>query len=170
MVGEPIEAINNGIRSLHADLMGEPSAIESTYLSVIAFDSGAHQVFTLTEISKFTAPDLQASGTRSLGAALELLLQCIDREVRKPITASQGDFKPWVLILTGGNPTDSWQKPADEIKRRQVANQMTVMAVPCGNDLDSRVLDRITDTVVPPNGLSPDAFRDFFVFNLYARE
>ena len=61
MSGDPIESVKQGIRVLHSTLMGDPSAVESAYLSVITFDSGARQLAPLTEIAQFNPPDLHAN-------------------------------------------------------------------------------------------------------------
>jgi uncharacterized protein YegL len=88
MSGDPIESVKSGIRSLYSELMGDPSAVESAYLSVITFDSSARQIVPLTELAAFNPPDLQAGGTTALGSALKTLMSCIDKEVRKT-TASK---------------------------------------------------------------------------------
>src|SRR5262245_66075884 len=81
MAGDPIESVKSGIRTLHSELMGDPSAVESAYLSVITFDSSARQVVPLTELAAFNPPDLTAGGTTALGGALKTLMSCIDTEV-----------------------------------------------------------------------------------------
>ena len=60
MEGAPIESVKQGIKSLQANLLGTPAAIESAYLSVIAFDDDARQLVPLTDISDFVAPDIDA--------------------------------------------------------------------------------------------------------------
>src|SRR6516162_7976963 len=83
MTGEPIEACRQGLKALLADLRGDPQALETAYLSVITFSSGAQQVCPLTELTAFQEPTLTASGSTDLAAALNTLEQCVDREVRK---------------------------------------------------------------------------------------
>ncbi len=39
MMGEPIEAVRQGIKALLSELRGDPQALETAYLSVITFDS-----------------------------------------------------------------------------------------------------------------------------------
>ena len=56
MNGAPIESVKSGIRSLHSELMGDPSAVECAYLSVITFDANAQQVVPLTELCSFNPP------------------------------------------------------------------------------------------------------------------
>ena len=48
MMGEPIEAVKQGIRTLITELKGDPQAVETAYLSVITFDSHARQLVPLT--------------------------------------------------------------------------------------------------------------------------
>ena len=48
MFGDPIEAVNQGVKALVAELQSEPYAIETAYLSVITFESTAQQVCPLT--------------------------------------------------------------------------------------------------------------------------
>jgi uncharacterized protein YegL len=159
MGGDPIESVKQGIRTLHSNLMGDPSAVESAYLSVITFDHDARQLAPLTEVAAFQPPNLQASGPTSLGAALRVLLECIDREVRKTAAEQKGDWKPLIFLLTDGAPTDAWQASADEFKRRRVGN---LIAVACGEQSDPTVLKSITETVLIMKDMSPDAFSQFF--------
>ena len=159
MAGDPIESVKSGIRSLHSELMGDPSAVESAFLSVITFDSSARQIVPLTELASFNPPDLTAGGTTALGAALKTLMSCIDTEVRKTTGEQKGDWKPLIFLLTDGNPTDSWQAAADEMKSRRPGN---VIAVACGESMDTSVLKSLSETVLIMKDVSPSAFSAFF--------
>ena len=55
MMGEPIEAVRQGVKALLSELKGDPQALETAYLSVITFDSSARQVIPLTELMQFQA-------------------------------------------------------------------------------------------------------------------
>lgn len=159
MAGDPIESVKVGIRSLHSELMGDPSAVESAFLSVITFDSSARQVVPLTEIAAFNPPDIQAGGTTALGSALRTLMSCIDSEVRKTSADQKGDWKPLIFLLTDGNPTDNWQAAADDLKQRKPGN---IIAVACGDGVDTNVLKSITEIVLIMKDVGPQAFSAFF--------
>ena len=159
MAGDPIESVKQGIRTLHSNLMGDPSAVESAFLSVIAFNSEARQLVPLTEVAAFQPPDFSAAGTTSLGAAIRLLLDCVDHEVHKTTAEQKGDWKPLIFLLTDGAPSDDWQAAADEFKRRRVGN---LIAVACGGEGDAAVLKHLTETVLVMKDMSPDAFSQFF--------
>jgi uncharacterized protein YegL len=159
MSGEPIEAVRQGVRALVSDLRGDPQALETAYLSVITFASSAQQVTPLTELMAFNEPNLEASGATSMGEALKLLEQCLDREVRKSSPSQKGDWKPLVFIMTDGQPTDNWEMYADRIKQKKIGN---VIACAAGPGADGTLLKRITEIVVELTNLQPDALKAFF--------
>ena len=158
MAGEPIEAVRMGLRSLLSDLKSDPQALETVWMSIITFDSSAKQLSPLTEIGTFQEPTIDASGSTAMGEALKLVGQCIEKEVRKTTASQKGDWKPLVFLMTDGQPTDSWEKPADELKKRKPAN---VIACAAGPGADDSALKRITETVVRLQDTSPGALGAF---------
>lgn len=159
MMGEPIEAVRQGLRALVADLRGDPNALETAYLSVITFSQGAQQVCPLTELLSFEEPELEAKGPTSLGEALMLLDDCLDTEVRKASETQKGDWRPLVFLMTDGQPTDDYEAAAARIKQKKVGN---IIACAAGTGADSSALKHITETVVELQNLEPDALKAFF--------
>ncbi len=159
MFGDPIQAVNEGINALVAELNTDPFAIETAYLSVITFESTAKQISPLTELSTFVPPTLNASGITSLGAGLELLIECIDKEVQKASDTQKGDWKPLVFLMTDGMPTDNWEQAAKELQQKKPSN---IIACAAGADADEKVLKKITEIVVKLNDLQPDTLKAFF--------
>lgn len=159
MSGDPIQAVNAGVKALVADLMNEPYAIETAYLSVITFESTARQVSPLTELMSFQPPTLSSGGATSMGEALKLLAKCMDQEVQKSSETQKGDWKPLVFLMTDGMPTDSWEKAADELKKKKPAN---IIACAAGSGADESLLKRITEIVVKLDNLQPDTLKQFF--------
>lgn len=162
MRGTPIESVKAGIRQLHRDLLTDPQAVESAYLSVITFGDVAIQVVPLTEISAFVPPELGADGQTNYGDALRVLIECFEMEVVRTTADQKGDWRPLVFILSDGAPTDSsWPQYAAELRARKPAN---IIAVACGDQADVQALRETTETVVQMRDMSPDAFRAFFKF------
>lgn len=159
MAGEPIEAVRQGVKALLSDLRGDPQALETAYLSVITFNSGAQQVCPLTELMAFQEPTLDASGTTALGEALILLDQVIDKEVRKSSATQKGDWKPLVFLMTDGEPTDNWQAPADALKKKKIGN---IIACAAGSNAKTDPLKHATEIVVKLDNLQPDSLKKFF--------
>src|SRR5258708_2387206 len=159
MSGERIEACRQGLKALLSDLRGDPQALETAYLSVITFSSGAQQVCPLTELMTFTEPALTASGSTMMGEALNLLEKCVENEVRKATPTQKGDWNPLIFIMTDGQPTDSWEAAADRVKAKRIGN---IIACAAGPGANSAMLKRITESVVELSNLQPDQLKMFF--------
>ncbi|EIC23040.1 vWA domain-containing protein [Thiorhodovibrio frisius] len=159
MSGEPIEAVKNGVQVLVSTLRQDPYALETAYLSVITFDSTAHQAIPLTELSNFQPPPLNATGTTALGEALELLAERIDAEVARTTADAKGDWKPLVFIMTDGSPTDDWRKGLDRFK---LARTGVVVACAAGHGADQTILKQITEVVVALDTADANTIRAFF--------
>jgi len=159
MTGAPIEAVRQGMKTLLGELKSDPQALETVYLSVITFDSSARQVVPLTELMLVKEPDFQATGTTALGAALRLLSDSIDKEVRQTTETQKGDWKPLIFLMTDGAPTDKWEDAADALKTKKPGN---FIACAAGSGADEATLKRITNVVVKLNDLQPDALKQFF--------
>ena len=145
MAGRPIEAIRRAVHGLISDLTGDPQSLETAWVSVITFGGKAEQIIPLTELPAFVEPPLQASGVAVLGEALQLLIQCINREVRKSTAAEKGDWKPLIFIMTDSQPGDDWEQLAEELKQMKIAN---IIACTTTSEAGDRVVRRITDTIV----------------------
>lgn len=159
MTGAPIEAVRQGMKTLLGELKSDPQALETVFLSVITFDTTARQVVPLTELMLVKEPPFQATGTTALGAALRLLSDCLDKEVRPTTPTQKGDWKPLIFLMTDGAPTDKWEEAADALKRKKPGN---FIACAAGAGADEAVLKRITNIVVKLHDLQPDALKGFF--------
>ena len=163
MVGEPIEAVRQGVDMLLSDLKSDPQALETAYLSVITFDSTARQVTPLTELMAFNLPELRASGMTSLGEAIHLLKECVGREVRENTVEHKGDWKPLVFLLTDGYPTD------EEIFRREIQDlsglhSANIIACAAGASADTTILKQLTPNVLMMNNVSAGDMATFFAW------
>lgn len=159
MTGEPIEAVKNGVQVLVSTLRQDPYALETAFLSVITFDSSARQLVPLTELSMFQVPDIQATGTTSLGEALSLLANKAHTEVAKTTAEVKGDWKPLVFIMTDGEPTDNWQKGLADFKSQKFG---MVVACAAGSGANTTVLKQITDVVVQLDTADSATIKAFF--------
>ncbi len=159
MHGEPIEAVRNGMQILASTLRTDPYALETAFISVIVFDGSARQLVPLTELMAFQPPTIEAGSTTSLGEALRVTKECIEREVEQTTAEAKGDWKPLVFIMTDGMPTDDWQTGLAEFR-----NAKTGMVIACaaGPQADTNLLKQITDTVVALDTADSSTIGAFF--------
>ena len=145
MMGEPIEAVRNGMQTLISTLRTDPYALETAYVSVITFDDTARQIVPLTDLISFQPPDIEVGTTTSLGDALKVTREAIEREVRTTTADTKGDWKPLVFLMTDGMPTDDWRPEVAAFKNARTG---LVIACAAGGGADTDVLKEVTDQVV----------------------
>ena len=85
MKGEPIHSVNVGLQSMLSALRQDPYALESVYISIITFDIEARVYLSLTPLEEIQIPEIEvpSSGATFMGAALELLAQEVETNVKK---------------------------------------------------------------------------------------
>jgi len=162
MAGAPITAVEQGVQSLYNELMDQPQAVEMVNLSVITFGDSANQVVPLSPITSFTPPSLTASGVTSLGGAFRVLAQALDREIISNSPSRKGDYKPLVFLLTDGEPTDRWQSELNALKARSTKKPGTIIALGCGDGVNTVTLKAITENVLLMSDVTPDNLKAFF--------
>jgi uncharacterized protein YegL len=154
MAGAPIQAVNKGVNLFYEELMNDRSAIEMAHIAVIAFDSQAKMVVPLTALAQFSPPTLGAGDGTSLGAALHLLNESLDRDIRFDTPDHKGDYKPLVFLVIDGMPTDHWKHEASALRSRARQKTATVIALGlgCGGGVDVGILRRIRGAGLRING------------------
>lgn len=163
MDGDGIQAVNQGVQLLITELKKDAMALETAYLSCIAFNDQAKELLPLTEIVKVVVPPLTAGGGTNLGDALRLLLDKMQKEVRPNTAQQKGDWKPMVFLLSDGQPTDnSWPRVVTEVHEHAQRKMANIIAIGCGSRIDSGILKQITPTVLLMPDMTPDNIRSFF--------
>ena len=80
MSGDPITAVNEGVTMIRRELVNDPQALETVYISIITFSSRADQ-YQLTPIDQFRPPILSAGGSTAMGEAFRILVQSIEQDL-----------------------------------------------------------------------------------------
>lgn len=162
MRGAPIQAVQQGVAMIHQELLNNPHAIETVYLSVITFADSAQQVAKLASVVDFKPPTLRAEGQTALGAAITLLEQAFERELIPNSEGRKGDYRPLVFLLTDGAPTDDWRPAVARFKARRGNKIGAFVALGCGTNVNTETLREITKDVLYMKDTSPDALKQFF--------
>jgi uncharacterized protein YegL len=158
MAGAPIVAVNNGVGLLYRELMGNPNALETVWISVITFAQEAKR-YPLEELSKFTPPVLAAGGPTALGAALRELARALDTDIIPNSPDRKGDYKPLAFLLTDGAPTDEWKSAAQALKTRRLG---AFVALGCGDEVKQDVLKEVSDQVLLMRDVKAETLQEYF--------
>ena len=164
MIGEAIGAVQRGVDLLIRQLRSDPHALETVHVSIITYHATAQQVVPLTELADVQAPELSVRPGTSLGAALNLLRVCINREVRKTTAMQKGDYRPIVFLLTDGQSTDDWESVRETIDRLTHPKIANLYAIGCGDDVDFDTLHRASDIVFKLKDMTSQTLGKLFIW------
>ncbi|QMT32593.1 vWA domain-containing protein [Conchiformibius steedae] len=163
MRGEPIEAVNTGLQSLMASLRQNPYALESVHLSITTFDSHIKTVLPLTPLEQVVLPEIVCpeSGATFLGGVLEHIADAVRRDRIVGTPQQKGDWRPILIVLTDGKPTDLlvYSEIIPTIKQLGFGN---IVACAAGPKADAAYLKQLTDTVVSLDIMDAASFAKFF--------
>ena len=160
MDGAPMDALNAGAQLFIEEVKAHDLARWSVDLAVYTAGGQAQclQEFIGIEQIGGIAP-LHASGQTPLGTAVGMALN--DLEARKQAYRDNGVpyYQPWLVIISDGSPTDSWQDAAQ--RARQLAEKRKLVSLPVGVDgADLRILSQFSNK--PAVALQGLKFAEFF--------
>ena len=163
MKGEAIHAVNNGVQVLLSTLKQDPYALESLSISIITFDREVKQIIPLTPLVEIQLPEITTpeSGPTNMGAALIMLCEKLESEVKKGTSEQKGDWLPIVILLTDGKPSDLavFREAVRKVKQTKFAS---FVACAAGSLAKDEFLKEITDTVVHMDTVDSGTLKSFF--------
>ncbi|QIO09286.1 TerY-C metal binding domain-containing protein [Acinetobacter lanii] len=155
MVGKPIEAVQDGIDFIMSNLRTDPYALETVYISLIAYAGIVRTLVPLTELFAYRDCELPLGGGTHLGKALDHLGKEIDRSVMKTTAEVKGDWKPIVYLFSDGRPTDDYEDAIQRFKAKY-DNKVTVIALGLGQDVDFSILKKLTEHCIALDQMDQD--------------
>lgn len=165
MRGEPIESVKVGLEAMLTNLRTNPNTLESAWLSIITYDKEARQILPLTALDELQLPQLTApeSGPTLTGEALSLLIEKYDREVKKGSREEKGDWKPLLVIMTDGKPSDI-KLYRDMLPKVKDGRFGVIVACAAGPKSKPEYLKEMTDDVLLLETLDSSSFNAFFKY------
>lgn len=161
MVGEPLEQVQDGIATIIKELRTDPYALETVWVSVIAFAGKSQVLMPLTDIIQFYPVKLPIGSGTSLGVGLDALMKEFDSSLIKSTSEQKGDWKPIVFLFTDGKPTDN-PKQSIEKWKSNYSNSSFFVSISLGKDTDTKILSEITENNLSFNGTDSASFKQFF--------
>jgi uncharacterized protein YegL len=160
MTGDGLRQLQQGIERMVAGLRRDPHALESVFLSAIAFAGKARTLAPLTELATFYPPRLPLGSGTSLGAGMLHLMDEIDRNVVSSTRERKGDWRPVVYLMTDGKPTDDID-PAVARWHAQYASRVTLVTIAIGAHASMHALQRFTENVLRLDATTEQDFQRF---------
>jgi uncharacterized protein YegL len=164
MIGDPIEQVQDGMASIIKDLRTDPYALETVWVSVIAFAGQPKTLAPLQEIISFYPPKFPVGSGTSLSKGLGHLMYELRKNFVKTTYEQKGDWKPIVFLFTDGVPTDSESdmKAAIAEWKKNWKHTANLVAVSFGGNTDNSILGELTENILHFNNADTNAYKQFF--------
>jgi uncharacterized protein YegL len=130
MSGRPIAALNAGLQAFAGDLATDALARQRVEVAIVTFgNDGVRVVHDFSTAGQFEPPQLKAGGGTPMGAAITTGLELV--ATRKEQYKANGIvyYRPWVFLITDGEPTDDWKDASVAVHAAEEANGLAFFAV-----------------------------------------
>ncbi|RKR82817.1 uncharacterized protein YegL [Mucilaginibacter gracilis] len=161
MSGHSIEQLNVGLTAFKDDLMKDSLASKRVEVSIITFGPVNIECQFQTA-DNFIPQKLSANGDTPIGAAITLGIDMVLQRIKVYKENGVGYYKPWVILVTDGAPTDNWSEAAQIIKENEEKNQLAFFSIAVDN-ADMDMLSKLS-SVRPPLRLREHSFKEFFLW------
>lgn len=158
MNGRPIDELNAGLTTFKDELSADALALKRVEVGMVTFGPVKVEA-PFTSASIFYPPTLQAQGDTPMGAAINQALNMVEDRKNEYRSNGISYYRPWVFLITDGEPTDAWQAAADAIREGEASKKFAFFAIGVmGANMD--ILRQIS--VREPLSLDGLKFRELF--------
>ena len=164
MVGDTIEQVQEGMATIVRELRTDPYALETVWISVIAFAGKAQTIAPLQEVISFYPPKFPIGSGTSLGVGLGHLMYELRKNIVPTTQEQKGDWKPLVFLFTDGVPTDSPRDVQGVIAewKRNWMRAANLVAISFGQHTDNKILGELTENVICFDNANTESYKTFF--------
>ena len=165
-----LDLLNEAVEQLYADVINGRNGVSAStkdrlFVEVISFDQSPHRIQPYMLLSKATkAPILKTRGsTTDTVRAIDFAIDEIESHKKMLLSTGQKYYRPWLVLVTDGNPTSSKEeidRIAKKIKKNIAEGHLFMTAVGVGNRIDTKMLQKLSGG----NGVKLDnySFSKFF--------
>jgi uncharacterized protein YegL len=160
MGGMPIQQLNEGVQTLKNELIQDALATKRVEISVITFGP-VNLESDFQTVDNFYPHPLEANGDTPIGAAVTLAIDLVTKRKQVYKENGVGYYKPWIILITDGSPTDNWANAVQIIKDGEAKNAFAFFAIGV-ESANMEVLNKLSvRTALKLKGLM---FREFFLW------
>ncbi|MEI8244533.1 MAG: VWA domain-containing protein [Lentisphaerota bacterium] len=162
MAGAAIEELKAALAQFLRETSEDEAAGMSVELSVITFGGTVDVAMPFAAIADVDheTPDLVADGATPMGGAIQMGLDALSR--RRQLYQSKGvaAYKPWLVLMTDGEPNDDWQAAAEKARNMANNKKLNLIVVGIGPSANMGILAQISGH--QPMKLQGLKFKKFF--------
>lgn len=160
MAGMPIAQLNDGVRTFRQELLQDPLATKRVEVAIVTFGPVSIETDFHT-VPNFHPRELETTGDTPMGEAILTGIDMITRRKKEYKENGIAYYKPWIILITDGTPTDEWAKAAAAVRTGEDNKSFAFFAIGVEN-ANMDVLKQIS--VRAPLKLRGLMFREFFIW------
>ena len=136
MAGGKIATLNQAAKKMLGTFAKEDETQSQIQMSIITFGGVARLHAPPIPASQIEWTELTADGGTPMGAAIAMAKGMLEDKETTPSRA----YRPTVILISDGQPTDDWQNPLREFVGQGRSAKCDRMAMAIGSDADEAVL------------------------------
>ena len=156
-----IRSVNEGLRMLRDDLVADRLASQRVEIAIVSFGP-VELIQDFVTADRWVPPRLGAEGATPMGEAMRFALLQIRLRKRAYREAGIPYYRPWIWLVTDGEPTDEWQDARSEIQQEVIAGGLEMFTI--GTDSANMDVLRQISFPRPPVLLREAKYREMFVW------
>jgi uncharacterized protein YegL len=161
MGGLPIIQLNEGIKVFKDELLADSLAAKRVEIAIVTFGPVTIES-DFQSVSNFYPQQLKADGGTPMGEAIEKGVEMITHRKQEYKSHGIQYFKPWIILITDGAPTDNYDRAMRLITEGEENSSFAFFAIGV-QDADMNTLNRISPRRTPQK-LQGLKFREFFIW------
>ena len=162
MGGESIKKLNIAVKEMISDFASAEKNEVEILVSIITFGAEVLLHTPYTSAKDIEWQDLTVSGSTPMGTAFSMAKAMIEDKETTPSRA----YRPTIVLVSDGEPTDSWQQPLRALVNDGRSNKCDRMAMAIGGAASNTVLNEFISGTENKVFTAQDAsqIQEFFKF------
>jgi uncharacterized protein YegL len=142
-----IDVLNAALKDMLAAFAKESRLRAEIQFALITFGGDAEMQIPMTAVQNMQSINqLTANGGTPMGEALKITRELLEDKEIVPSRA----YKPVIILLSDGMPTDDWSESFDEFCKSERAQKATRLAMAIGSDADEELLKKFANDKEAP--------------------
>lgn len=162
MNGKPLEELMEGYNQFVKQTSMDELAMKRVDIAAMQFGNGVRTVQDFIPLSKaveMSAPTLTADGQTPMGEAIEKGVQMVRDRCRVYDETGIPHYKPWIFMITDGEPTDDISNAKTLIRQREDTGRLKFFSVGV-NGANTTILSSLSKRTI--QATEKDQFKDIF--------
>lgn len=161
MSGVAMNSMRSSLLELKQQLVGSPETLENGLVSLILFSDDA-SLYEFTPIDELDPPEMIASGGRSVGAALHVLVESLQHDLDGLRVGARRPQRPLAVLVISGPSTDAYEHDLNALLALPSGRRPTLVVLPCGDAVDTSFLQSLRPFIFPTGVVTPETLAKAF--------